>query len=138
MTGFKINERLPSLNEYIRECRGNKYGSAKFKRDVERKIMLSARDMPEITAPCVVHFTWFERTKRRDKDNVAFAKKFILDALQKSGKLPNDNNRYVLGFTDEFVYGEGDGVEVMVEVEPVGIADKLSKQELIDRFKEFQ
>ena len=56
----------------------------------------------------------YEQTKRRDKDNVAFAKKFILDALQKSGVLKNDNNKYILGFQDEFVYRQGD--KVVVEI----------------------
>lgn len=115
MITFKINIKLPSLNEYVKWCRGNKYAAAKRKRDIEDAIMWSVNTIPKISRPCVLHFTWYEQTKRRDKDNVAFAKKFILDALQKAGKLPNDNNRYVLGFSDDFVYKQGDGVLTEIE-----------------------
>ena len=115
MIKFKIDFRLPSLNDYVDWCRGNKYAAAKHKRDIENAIMWTVNTICEINRPCILHFTWYEQTKRRDKDNVAFAKKFILDALQKSGKLPNDNNRYVLGFSDRFVYKHGDGVLVEIE-----------------------
>lgn len=115
MIKFNIPFKLPSLNEYINKCRGNRYSGAGFKRSVECDIMWFLKPVPEITKPCRFHFIWYEQTKRRDKDNVAFAKKFILDALQAAGKLPNDNNRYVLGFSDDFVYGHGDGVVVEIE-----------------------
>ena len=52
---------------------------------------------------------------KRDKDNVAFAKKYILDALQKSGILPNDNNKYIAGFIDTFVYEKCDKVVVEIK-----------------------
>ena len=68
----------------------------------------------KIDKPVYIKFIWYEQNCKRDKDNVAFAKKFILDALQKSGILPNDNNQYVLGFQDEFVYRQGDKVEVEI------------------------
>ena len=35
-------------------------------------------------------FAWYRPDKRTDKDNVAFAKKFVLDALQIVGVIPND------------------------------------------------
>ena len=70
-----------------------------------------------IASPVHITFVWHEPNKRRDKDNVAFAKKFILDALQKAGRLKNDNNKYVKGFTDKFVYDGTEGVEVHIELE---------------------
>ena len=42
--------------------------------------------------------------------------KFILDALQKCGKLKNDNSTYIAGFEDAYVYGKGQGV--LIEVMP--------------------
>lgn len=59
-------------------------------------------------------FIWYEQTKKRDKDNVAFAKKFILDGLVQAKKLINDNNQWVMGFSDGFVYGKGQ--KVVVEI----------------------
>lgn len=118
MISFKIPFRLPSLNEYIDKCRGNRYGGAGFKKAVENDIMLilNARHFL-ICTPVHMTFVWHEPNKRRDKDNVAFAKKFILDALQKSGRLKNDNNNYIAGFTDRFVYDGSEGVEVWIEGE---------------------
>lgn len=118
MISFYIPFRLPSLNEYINRCRCNKYGGAKFKKDIEDKIMwiLNTRHFL-IASPVHVTFIWHESSQRRDKDNVAFAKKFILDALQKSGRLENDNNKYIAGFTDKFVYDKTDGVQVIIDLE---------------------
>lgn len=116
MISIKIPFRLPSLNEYIDKCRGNRYGGANFKKSVERDIMIILNTQHFlITSPVHVTFIWHEPNSRRDKDNVAFAKKFILDALQKSGRLKNDNNNYIAGFTDRFVYDRSEGVEVIIE-----------------------
>jgi len=52
--------------------------------------------------PVKVLFHWHENTMRRDLDNIAFAKKFILDALVKAEVLKNDNWEYVRGFVDSF------------------------------------
>lgn len=111
---FEIPFRLPSLNEYIDKCRNNRYGGAKYKKEIEDSII---RALPKCRIDCPVFFDfiWHEQTKRRDKDNVAFAKKFICDSMQKSGMLPNDNNHFVMGFSDRFVYGEGDKVKVIVK-----------------------
>lgn len=119
MIKFTIPYRLPGLNDYTKENRRNKYGGNKVKQETEESIMWILKSVKtQIDKPVRIKFTWYEETKRRDKDNVAFAKKFILDALQKSGILKNDNNQYVLGFQDEFVYRQGDKVVVEIwEVE---------------------
>lgn len=112
---FEIPFRLPSLNEYVDTCRTNRYQGARGKKDTEHAIMWV---LPKCKIDCQVlfEFIWYEQKKNRDKDNVAFAKKYILDAMQKSGMLPNDNNKYVMGFQDSFVYGEGDKVKVIVKM----------------------
>lgn len=119
---FTIPSKLPSLNEYIAACRGNKYAGAKFKKDVEAKIgiaILTARakgTLRPTSEPLVIHFTWHEKTKRRDADNIASAKKYILDAMQKYGIIPNDSRRYIKGFTDKIVDDSIDCVEVSIEI----------------------
>ena len=47
-------------------------------------------------------FRWIEKDKRRDKDNISFAKKFILDALQEADILRNDGWGEIIGFSDTF------------------------------------
>lgn len=114
---YEINMKLPSLNDYIRICRANKYKAASYKAEIEQEIGLFLMKMPKMTKPIKIHFTWIEGTKRRDLDNICFAKKFILDAMVKCGKLKDDNRKWVTAFTDSFEYGEE--TKVILEVEEV-------------------
>lgn len=110
-----IPMKLPSLNDYVRDCRANKYGANEGKRELEYAISLYLRKLPRFEHPIRIRFTWIEQTKRRDYDNVAFAKKFILDAMVKSGKLKDDNRRFVRGFQDDFSLGDDWGVILDIE-----------------------
>lgn len=101
---IKIAGKMPSLNEYVEACRRNAHCGARLKCNVEAGIMPQLAKLKKIEKPVHITFIWHEINKRRDKDNVAAAKKFILDALQKAGKLINDNNDYIAGFTDKFDY----------------------------------
>lgn len=105
-TQIKIPMKLPSLNDYIRVCRQNRYQAAKFKADIEDEIGLYIRKVPKFENPIKIRFHWIEGSKRRDLDNIAFAKKFILDAFVKFGKLKDDNRKCVTAFTDDFSYGD--------------------------------
>lgn len=109
-----IKGKLPSLNEYVRLCRGNRYAASKAVKAVEQSIMLQLGKLQRIDKPITIHFQWHEKNKRRDKDNVAFAKKFVLDALQYAGKLPNDNNDFIIDFSDGFDYGNEYGVSLYI------------------------
>ena len=65
----------------------------------------------------MVRFEWHERTKKRDADNIASAKKFILDALVNCGVLQDDSRKYVKGFYDVIVDDKEDFVIVeLIEV----------------------
>ena len=114
---YEITMKLPSLNDYTKWCRGNKYLAAKRKTEIEAAIGLYLAEMPKYDNPIKIHFTWVEGNKRRDLDNVCFSKKFILDAMVKYGKLKDDNRRFVTAFTDTFEYG--DRTKVILEIEEV-------------------
>ena len=114
---------MPSLNEYTAACRSNPYVGAKFKKEVEEVIgweIKQAVTSKTLTPPkgCVMlRFEWHERTKRRDADNIASAKKFILDALVTNGILKDDSRKYVKGFYDVIIDDKTDFVRVeLVEV----------------------
>lgn len=100
----EIPLKLPSLNDYVYACRANKYTGYRMKKGVEAKIMRYINKLPLFEKPIKIDFIWIEENKRRDLDNVAFAKKFILDALVKAGKLKDDNRRCVTAFSDSFMY----------------------------------
>ena len=87
-----------------------------MKQDVQGEIVYYLRKLPKFERPIQVHFIWqSEKSDRRDLDNICFAKKFILDAMQQASRLTNDNRNYVTGFTDEFTYG--DKYAVILEIE---------------------
>ena len=102
--GCEIPMKLPSLNEYIRVCRANPFQASKFKRDLEDEISFYLSELPRFEHPIKISFHWIENNKRRDLDNVAYAKKHILDAMVKAGKLKDDNRKCVTAFTDTFSY----------------------------------
>lgn len=87
--------KLPSLNEVIGANRKNVYLGNKLKQQVQEMIMPQILELPAFEEPIEIVFCWQEPNKRRDADNVTSAKKFILDALQKAGKLINDTQKYV-------------------------------------------
>lgn len=117
---FWIFEKLPSLNEVIKENRTNRYSAAKKKKDIEQRIIAYIFDavqrntLGKIDKPCEIYITWYERTKRRDVDNIQSSQKFILDALQKSEILPNDNRKYVRQIHHTVVDDLHDSVEVEI------------------------
>lgn len=100
----EIPLKLPSLNEYIHECNRNRYKGGTLKRNIEESIALFINCLPEFENPVSIKFKWVEGNRKRDLDNIAFGKKFILDALTKQGKLKNDTPRYVTSFEDTFEY----------------------------------
>lgn len=117
MITCEISMKLPSLNEYINLCRTNKYKAAKFKENLENDIALFINRLPRFEKPVRIHFIWVEGNKRRDLDNICFAKKFILDTLVKCGKLKDDNRKCVTGFTDSFYYD--DETKVILQIQEV-------------------
>ena len=112
-----IPMKLPSLNEYVNVCRTNPYMASKFKKDIERDISVFLSRLPKFEHPVHIHFHWVEGNKRRDLDNVAYAKKHILDAMVKCGLLKDDNRNCVTGFTDTFEYARES--KVILEIEEV-------------------
>ena len=77
-----------------------------MKRQVESNIGWYINKLPKFEKPVKIHFHWIEENKKRDLDNVCYAKKFILDSMVKSGKLKDDNRKCVTGFIDTFEYGK--------------------------------
>ncbi len=130
MNTHKINEEsvqsftlyrddIPGFNEIIQAAksfgshRGNYNGYAKMKRKWDTilcKEIIDAKISP--IDKIFIHMLWCEKNKRRDPDNTAAFIKFILDALQKTGIIKNDNLDYVSGWKNNFIIGENRGVEV--------------------------
>lgn len=129
---FEIPIKFVSLNEYINKCKQrNGIPAQAYKHKVQEQIgwYIKRQKVKRVTRPVFITFIWYEGTKKRDIDNVAFAKKFCLDALQVYGILENDNASWVKGFADSFVYGQGQKVVVILED-----ADEVDKRgEIYDK-----
>lgn len=114
---------MPSLNEVVNINRANRFQGAKFKREVEEVIgwsirqALTSKSLHKPNTAVMVRFEWHEKTKKRDADNIASAKKFILDALVKMKVLEDDSRKFVKGFYDVIVDDKTDFVKVeLIEV----------------------
>lgn len=114
---FEIPFSLPGLNQVNAANRTNPYAGAKLKRDVDAGIcaVIRSAGIQPVRYPCIVHMT-FSEPGRRDADNVESAKKFILDALVKSGVIPNDNPKHVIGSPSFTRYVKGGGARVVVTI----------------------
>lgn len=118
--GMVVEGRFPSLNDFISAERANRHVGAKMKhRETDRaRAAAVAAGMPRFVGPVAVRFLWVERDRRRDLDNVAFAKKFVLDGLVEAGVLEDDGQRHVAALQDTFEVDPA-RPRVVVEVEDV-------------------
>lgn len=112
-----IEGQLPDLNEYTRANRTSRFSGNTMKQDASDAVMYYAKKqkLKPVYAPCVIEFHWYCRDRKKDKDNVAFAKKFILDGLQSAGVLQQDNWNAIDGFSDKF-YLDKDKPRIVVVI----------------------
>ena len=110
---------LNNLNDYIAAERANRHMGAKMKADNGNIVALAIRQCMmgvRIERPVFMEYTWTERNRRRDLDNISsFGRKVIQDALVDAGVLRDDGWKYVVGFSDRFqVDKENPHIEVRI------------------------
>lgn len=84
-----IPGELPGLNEIITAAKAHPKRYADLKRANTGRVMAAAHGTPHMVRVDVV-ITWICKDKRRDKDNIMAAQKFVFDGLHKGGVLDND------------------------------------------------
>ncbi len=121
MSKIVIDGQLTTLNSYINAERRNRYIAGSIKKKETKRCADSAlkylEDNPnvKIEFPANIHIKWYRENKRSDPDNIAFAKKFILDGFMKAGLLDNDNWENIRSFEDYFyVDKENPRIEIML------------------------
>ncbi len=111
----RINFRFTELNKYISAERGNKYAAANIKEDETNVARLAFKDLkPAQGLPLDITFTWYCTDMRRNPDNIAFAKKFIIDGMVAAGYIENDGWKQIAGLRDDFQVAENDFVVVEI------------------------
>jgi len=118
MQQFRIPGRLEGLNGLIAANRSSPYRGARAKRsntDLCAWAIRAAKLKPVEHYPVTIWIRWTEPNAKRDPDNVASAKKFILDGLQTAGIIQNDGMKQIASFVDTFRINAGDPhVTVMI------------------------
>lgn len=88
-----IEGTLPDLNAWIDLERAAPMGAARLKRETQDAIIANIRAQhlrPVRAYPVHLAYRWCCPNRRKDRRNVAFAAKFVEDALQEAGILRND------------------------------------------------
>lgn len=111
----KSYNRFPTLNEYIDCERGSTIAAAAMKKKCTEQVkeQCLSQQIESVKGKVDLLFEWHSST-RHDPDNVAFAKKFILDGLQVAGVLENDNRKFIGTMADEIVNDDDDFVIVHI------------------------
>jgi Holliday junction resolvase RusA-like endonuclease len=111
---IKIDYAFTTLNEYIKIERENKFAANSVKCRETDVVKHFCKGKKWMSYPCKITFTWHVKDKRKDLDNVAFAKKFILDGLVKAGVLKNDNLNHIIAFEDKVIFDKKEYVELEI------------------------
>lgn len=111
---------LNNLNDYIAVERTNRHKGAKMKADNGNIVAVAIRQClrgVRIEKPVYMEYSWFEKNKRRDLDNISsFGRKVIQDALVDAAVLKDDGWKYIVGFSDSFeVDKKNPRIEVLIK-----------------------
>lgn len=113
-----IPGRLPGANEYINACRADSRKGNEMKRDAQMLCLCGLHKLPRHNSGRVgIKFEWIEPNMHRDPDNIAFAKKFILDQMQTMKIISGDGWRQIAFLQDAFrVDNKNPGVKVYLYI----------------------
>lgn len=117
MQRVTIQGQLPTLNDAINKARTHWAISAKQKKEATELVALQCKRMKKIETPVFITFHWFIST-RHDPDNIRSAAKYVMDGLIEAKKLPNDNQKWILGFHGDYFTVVPKGQEkIIVEID---------------------
>jgi hypothetical protein len=105
MTGhLNIQGTMPGLNDFLAAVNKHRLLGNKMKQEQTERVAWAAKtQLPVFTRQINLTFVYREANHKRDKDNIAFAKKFILDGLVMAGRIPNDTWAWVADWSEAFV-----------------------------------
>lgn len=107
------------LNTYINAERTNRFAASKIKKDYTRIIAAEAinEKLKKMPSPVNVYIHWFMPNRKKDKDNISFGIKFILDGLVEAGILKNDGWNDIGTINHEFILTKEEFPYVIIDLE---------------------
>ena len=116
-----IPGELPGLNQYSNAERSNRYEAGRAKRDSTNLcamcIKAAMNEGLEVHGKIDIHCHWYMKNRKKDKDNIRFAIKFIQDGMMKAGLLENDGWDQIGDYFDEFSVDK-DNPHIEVKITP--------------------
>ena len=120
-----IEGEFASLNEFIY---ANRTGKGKWnkgnhmKQKDQNTISIFLKEQlhkVHIDKPVSLHYTFFCKNKKRDKDNISgYFHKVFQDALVHCGIIHNDSWYYITGYSDSFLIdNKNPRIEIIIEEE---------------------
>jgi len=111
-----IGKKFPSLNDTLRKAKRHWANYHKEKSELTYLVKMHCKQqrLRKSRQPVFLQFTWYEPNRKRDMDNVSFAKKYVLDGMVEAGVLDNDSPRYISGWTERFLKAPRHGVDVII------------------------
>ena len=112
-----IQGSFPGLNNIIETAKRHWGGYSTEKKALTTKVAIMTRGakLQPVQRPCIIRCLWFEKSKRRDPDNIRVGIKFILDGLVEADVLPSDGWKFITGLEDRF-YIDKDSPRIEVEI----------------------
>ena len=115
---YTIRGEFTDLNRYIKSINLNRFIGAQIKKDETERVYIEilSQGIKRITKyPVTVEISWYSKNRRKDIDNIAFAKKFILDGLVMAKVLEDDSQKFVGSLKDNF-YTDKENPRVEIKI----------------------
>lgn len=90
------------MNDVINKSKQHWAIYAKMKQEATELVKYSALKLPKFKNKIYLEITYFVKNRKKDMDNIAFAKKFIFDGLVEAEKIKNDGWGEIAGWKESF------------------------------------
>lgn len=108
-----IDYKLDNWNDIINQCRTNKYGANTQKKKEMDIIRYHLLNIPKIEKyPVKLNCIWHVKNMNSDLDNKSL--KSVLDQMQLSGIIKNDNCKHINEINHKVIKDENDYLEIEI------------------------
>ena len=115
---YTIVGELTDLNQFIKAISANRFIGGKIKKQETERVYIEvlSQGVKKVSKyPVTIECNWYMKNRRKDIDNVCFAKKFILDGLVLAKVLQDDSQKYVESLRDNF-YIDKDNPRIEIKI----------------------